>query len=181
VRRQVLGNFYERVRRAPRVTPSVGRTKQVEDMVSPIADTRADLVFRFPTWSKVAAPLAVAFILAPLVVWVFAVRQAKLGALLLSLAVAFIVGSELFRRSFLVRLSGSWVEDVDLLGRRRIPIAQLRQVRVYRGRRVWLVFDPGVKPVCILRGMGRPAAVVDAVVARARQVGITPEVVNVRA
>ena len=138
-------------------------------------------MFSFPTWSKVAAPLAVGLVLAPLVVWVIAVRQAKLGGLLLCLAVAFLIGSELFRRSFLVRLSGSWVEDVDLLGQRRIPIAQLRQLRVYRGRRVWLVFEPGVKPVCILRGMGRPAAVVSAVVARARQVGVTPEVVNVRA
>jgi hypothetical protein len=78
-----------------------------------------------------------------------------------------------------VLVDGETVEDRHLFGKRVLYLKDLQMVRIYRDRRLWLVFASNDKPVWLVRGMGDLRRVSDEILMRAKERGATPKVITV--
>jgi hypothetical protein len=181
-RARLLANLVAQasVARPARVTRSVGRTKMSGTTMNAAGDLAVDLDYRCSPWSRFGVPLMVGIISAAAIMWAISARPFGLAGIMISFAVGVPTAIEVSRRSSVVRLTGRCVHEGTGGCGRRLPLEQLRQLRVYRGQGVWLVFGQGVHPVGIIRPMGQPEEVVKTILARAHQAGAAPEVMNAR-
>ena len=138
-----------------------------------------DLVhYRFPLWSRLAAPVTVAIVAGAVLCFALWARPMGIVAWLAIVAGLLTVGAEVLKRSMAVTVTKDQVIECDLFRRRALPLARLERARLFRNARLWLYFRGEHKPVWVLGGMGDLLTLLNIVTTRAQMQGVNPEIVR---